>query len=152
MYSNFVVSRWWLQLGASSFAFMIIGLGIPLFSVITRMSLEGSGLTTHKTGNILAVFLPFSISWMLYQGASVTTLLAWGGVLFTSAVAFLLPLVLALHILKEYEREGVISVYRGFAVVQTREQKIVATKVLLALASLSVAAAILGLLFFGGPS
>jgi hypothetical protein len=136
-----------MQLGSSLFAFMIIGLGIPLFSVLTRMNLTGSGLCSHGTGNALAVYLPFSISWLLYQGEAVTELLSWGGTLFTSIVAFILPLLLALHTVMEFDMEGSIEVYYGY--FTSKRSQIWALVLLLALAILSVVAALYGIMFLG---
>lgn len=142
-----------MQLGASLFAFMIIGLGIPLFSVLTRMNLVGSGLVSHQVGNALAVYWPWSISWMLYQGKAVTQLLSWGGVLFTSAVAFLLPLVLTLHTVLDYDTiQGSIQVYGGGAsqrFLSSKRNQVVALVVLLTLAVLSVSAALVGQFYVG---
>ena len=136
-----------MQFGAFIFEFMIIGIGIPLFSVLTRMNLTGSGLCSHAVGNLLAVYFPFSVSWMLYQGDAVTELLAWGGVLFTSAVAFILPLMLALHTVLEFDVQGVIDVYRGYFLSPEAQKN--ALIVLLVLAVTSVAVAIIGLIFAG---
>ena len=66
-----------LQLGASIFAFAIIGLGIPLFSVLTRLNLVGSGMCSEATANVFAVYLPFGLSWFLYDGSAITKLLSW---------------------------------------------------------------------------
>jgi lipid-A-disaccharide synthase-like uncharacterized protein len=139
-----------MQFGASIFAFMIIGLGIPLYSVLTRMNLTGSGLCSHAVGNGLAVYLPFSVSWMLYKGHAVTELLAWGGVLFTSVVAFILPLLLALHTVLEFDVQGAIAVYGGW--FESSNSQWNALIVLLGLAVLSVVCAVVGLIFEGGPS
>jgi amino acid permease len=84
-----------IQVAASLFAFFIIGLDIPLFSVLARYNLTSSGLCSTRTANILVVWIPWSISWIFYTGNDIGALLAWGGVLLTSAVAFLLPLYLA---------------------------------------------------------
>jgi amino acid permease len=133
-----------MQLGASLFAFMIVGLGSPLFSVLTRMNLTGSGLATQRTGNMLAVYFPWGVSWMLYQGKAVTELLSWGGVIFTSAVAFLLPLVLALHTVLEFDQEGSIHVYGTRGWIVSRQAQIVTLIVLLSLAVVSVGTAVAG--------
>lgn len=136
-----------MQLGSSLFAFMIVGLGIPLFSVLARMNLTGSGLTTYHVANLFAVYLPFSVSWMLYQGDLVTQLLSWGGVLFISAVAFILPLILTLHTVMEFDVEGSIEVYAGFlpqSMVASKRSKITALVVILTLTSLAVGSAIAG--------
>ena len=41
------------------FCLFIIGLGIPLFSVLTRLNLTGSGLCSEFVANIFAVYLPW---------------------------------------------------------------------------------------------
>ena len=68
---------WPLQLGASLFAFAIVGFGIPLFSVLTRLNLVGSGLCSENIGNLLAVYLPFTLAWFLYDSAAITKILSW---------------------------------------------------------------------------
>jgi hypothetical protein len=68
---------WPLQVGASIFAFAIVGFGIPLFSVLTRLNLVGSGLCSEATANILAVYFPFALSWLLYDSTAVTKILSW---------------------------------------------------------------------------
>lgn len=135
-----------LQIGASIFAFFIIGLGIPLFSVLTRYSLVGSGICETLKANILAVYLPFGVGWLLYQGEGVTNLLSWGGVVCTSVVAFILPLLVSLHTVEEFEHHGAVEVYPSyFSSLQTsKEAQVLALKVLLVLAALSIMAALYG--------
>ena len=135
-----------LQIGASIFAFFIIGLGIPLFSVLTRYSLVGSGSFHTPTANLLAVYFPFSVGWLLYQGEGVTNLLSWGGVICTSLVAFILPLLVSLHTVEEFEHHGSIEVYPSyFTTLQTSKRaQVRALKVLLVFAVLSIIAAIFG--------
>jgi hypothetical protein len=131
-----------IQLGASIFAFAIIGLGIPLFSVLTRLNLTGSGLCSTKVANLIAVYLPFGVSWLLYGGDLVTKVLSWGGVCFTSLVAFILPLTLAHHIVQTFDYEGSVSVY--FDLIRGKRSELIALRVLLAVAILSIIAAIVG--------
>ena len=131
-----------MQIGASIFAFAIIGLGIPLFSVLTRLNLTGSGLCSERVGHLLAVFFPFSFAWMLYDGEDVTTLLSWGGVIFTSLVAFILPLILALHVVQCFDYEGHVLVYFGYFKESVTEARLL--YVLVFLAVLSVVAALIG--------
>lgn len=90
-----------LRIGASIFAFFIIGLDIPLFAVLTRYNLVNSGLCSTRVANVFVVYLPWSLSWLFYQGSAVSELLAWGGILFTGALAFLLPLYLAIRVLRQ---------------------------------------------------
>jgi hypothetical protein len=136
-----------MQLCASIFAFFIIGLGCPLFSVLTRMNLAGSGLVSHSTANGLAVYLPFLTSWVFYQGDAITQLLSWGGIIFTSLIAFILPLLLALHALDVCDDEGTVDVYSPFQHLTTQESQQTALRVLLVLAVLAIVAAIFGNVF-----
>ena len=135
-----------MQLCASIFAFFIIGLGCPLFSVLTRMNLVGSGMISYPVANGLAVYLPFLSSWMFYQGEAITNLLSWGGILFTSLIAFILPLLLALHTLDETDSEGSVDVYSPFHLPNKKSERI-ALQVLLGLSGVAIVAAICGNIF-----
>jgi hypothetical protein len=135
-----------MQLCASIFAFFIIGLGCPLFCVLTRMNLTGSGLVSHGTANGLAVYLPFLTSWMFYQGDAITQLLSWGGIVFTSLIAFVLPLLLALHALDVSNDEGAVDVYSPVHLT-TKISKKMTLIVLLGLAVISIILAIFGNVF-----
>ena len=135
----------WMQIGASIFAFAIVGLGFPLFSVLTRLNLTGSGLCSRRVGNVLAVYFPFGVSWLLNGGTGVRKLLSWGGVLFTSLVAFILPLVLALHVVKEFDYEGSVAVYCGR--LRDKRSELLSLRVLLSVAVFAIVLAILGNLF-----
>ena len=130
-----------MQICASIFAFFIIGLGTPLFSVLARLNLTGSGLCTKGQGNFLAVYLPFLGGWCFYGG--VARLLSWGGIIFTSLVAFIFPLVLSIHVLDVSDEKGSVAVYCNWQ-MQSKESQRSALKVLLTLAILSICAAIVG--------
>lgn len=134
-----------LRIGASLFAFIIIGLDIPLFSVLTRYNLVNSGLCSERLANWLVVYIPWGLSWIFYQGSAIATLLSWGGVLFTSAVAFILPLALALYMLI-YEADilGTIDVYDKAISSQSGKKR--AVVILLVTAIASVVYAFVGLL------
>jgi hypothetical protein len=135
-----------MQVCASIFAFFIIGLGCPLFSVLMRMNLTCSGLFSRPAANVLAVFLPFSVSWVFYQGDAVTQILSWGGMIFTSLVAFILPLLISLHSVHTSDDEGSVSVYGSWKITSKKSQKII-LRILIILAALSICAAILGNIF-----
>lgn len=68
-------------------------------------------MCTEQVANILIVWIPWGASWIFYQGSSIAVLLSWGGVLLTSAVAFLLPLYLALSVLVTTDAKGSIDAY-----------------------------------------
>lgn len=132
-----------MQICASVFAFFIIGLGCPLFSVLARMNLTGSGLVSKPVGNLLAVVLPFSISWVFYQGEAITKLLSWGGILFTSVTAFILPLLISLHSLATSTNEGSVPVFKAWGEISRQTEKRILIGLLVA-AILSILAAIFG--------
>ena len=133
-----------MQLCASIFAFFIIGLGCPLFSVLTRMNL--TTIMSYRRANGLAVYLPFLTSWIFYQGDAITQLLSWGGIIFTSLIAFILPLLLALHSLDTSDDEGNVDVYAPLH-LPTKQSQRRALIVLLILAIISIIAAIFGNVF-----
>jgi hypothetical protein len=110
------------------------------------MNLTGSGLVSHNVGNLLAVVLPFSVSWMFYQGDAILQLLSWGGIIFTSLVAFVLPLLIALHAIDTSDEEGSVVVYGSWKLTSKKSRKIV-LRLLLVLAGLAISAAILGHVF-----
>mmetsp|Transcript_49019 Transcript_49019/g.95848 ORF Transcript_49019/g.95848 Transcript_49019/m.95848 type:complete len:518 (+) Transcript_49019:108-1661(+) len=105
---------------ASSFAFMVIGLGIPLFCVVTRLNLVSSGLLTNRMGILIVSVLPWVFSWMLYQGGGLEEVLAWGGLLLTGVISFIAPTALALYVTLGSETLGSISL----AAREWRGQKI----------------------------
>ena len=129
-----------MQLGATLFAFAIIGLGIPLFSVLTRLNLHG--ICSRNVANVLAVYFPFAVSWLLTSSGGVTKLLSWGGTIFTSLVAFILPLVLTIHVVEQNDVEGSIDVYYGW--FQSRASQLRSLRILLVVATLAIAVAIGG--------
>ena len=155
-----------MQIGASIFAFFIIGLNIPLFSILTRLSLTGGG-NEHRASsegnqfcslpvaNVLAVYLPFGLSWLFYQGSKVTLLLSWGGMIFTSLVSFLLPLALALYVVntKFESYKGSVHVYPwGMSnLLSSKTSQTWALRVLLCLSTFAVAVAIVGNLISEPP-
>lgn len=116
------------QISASLFAFFIIGLGIPLFSVLMKMNLVGSGLCTSTQGNILATFVPWLIGWLFYKGSAAAKLLSWGGVIFTSIIAFVAPLLLSIYSVTK-NMVGSINVWGYFNL--SKKQEITALLLLL---------------------
>jgi len=120
----------WMQLASCIFALLIVGLGIPLFCVLARANImEGSNLCPVM-GNVLGVYFPWAISWLFYRGSAITGLLSWGGILFTSAVAFILPILLALYTLRKYGNvQGSISIYGNW--IRSKNQEEIVLHILL---------------------
>ena len=133
-----------MQLCASIFAFFIIGLGCPLFSILARMNLtDGNAFLSRRAANLLAVYLPFLFSWVFYQGDAIIKLLSWGGIIFTSLVAFILPLLLSLHSLEKSGAGGSVNAYKPWQLTSKRKQNSALT-VLLALSITSIMIGIWG--------
>mmetsp|Transcript_14618 Transcript_14618/g.18482 ORF Transcript_14618/g.18482 Transcript_14618/m.18482 type:complete len:410 (-) Transcript_14618:74-1303(-) len=133
------------EISSMTFAFFIIGLGIPLFSVLTRLNLTGSGLCSEFKANLLAVYLPWGTAWMFYSGGSTSSLLGWGGIFFTSIIAFLAPLLVALHSVSAIDSDGSVSVYGNF--VLTKRQQILSLYGLLIFSVVSIVLAVVGELY-----
>ena len=127
------------QIGAEIFALFIIGLGIPLFSVLARLNLTGSGLCSTQTGNLLAVGLPFGVSFIFYKGTFDTILLSWGGTLFTSLIVFIYPLFLAYHTLDQTGSEGSIRIYGNYFQSKSSQHKALIVLIVLSLVSVLLA-------------
>jgi len=126
------------------FVFFIIGLGIPLFSVLTRLNLTGSGLCSEFVANLLAVYLPWGISWVFYLGGA-TAILGWGGIFFSSIIVFLAPLLLALYGVMKFDKKGSIAVYGER--FHSKRAQLIALGVLLLFSVMSILLAILGELY-----
>jgi len=106
-----------------------------------RLNLTGSGLCSESNANILSVYLPWSVSWLFYNGVAVEKLLSWGGTIFTSFCAFLAPLLLALKATTEYNK-GSISTWGGF-VFSLRTEKIILCMLILLASILVLVSAII---------
>jgi amino acid permease len=137
-----------LRVGASIFAFFIVGLDIPLFPVLTRYYLTNSGLCSPRMANLLVVYLPWATAWMFYQGSAIDELLSWGGILFTSAVAFLLPLYLAIRVLQSDQGETTSSIQVYGNWISSKRMELYATVALFLIAFVAVLAAIIGQAYY----
>jgi len=126
------------------FVFFIIGLGIPLFSVLSRLNLTGSGLCSEFVANLLAVYLPWGIAWVFYSGGA-TSLLGWGGIFFSSIIVFIAPLLLAIHTVIEFDAEGSVAVYGGL--FESKRAQLTALCVLLFFSVASIVLACFGKLY-----
>lgn len=121
------------------FAFFIIGLGIPLFSVLTRCNLTGSGLCTRFQANLLAVYLPWGAAWTLYSGGRTTALLGWGGIFFTSLIVFICPLLLAMHTMYSTKEKGSVSIYGGWFEKRSEQELILFCLIIFSIISIVMA-------------
>ena len=81
---------------AALFGVIIIGCGVPIYCVLIKNTLyAGRTFDLHTSFFVGAVF-PYLVSWMMYQGTVMLTVLSWAGLVINGIVAFLLPLVLAI--------------------------------------------------------
>jgi len=132
------------EIFAEIFVFFIIGLGIPLFSVLARLNLTGSGLCSEFVANLLAVYIPWGISWVFYSGGA-TGILGWGGIFFTSIIAFLAPLLLAIYSVMKFDVKGSIAIHGEY--FHSKRAQLIALGVLLLFSVMSIILAILGELY-----
>ena len=102
-------------------------------------------MCTERVANLLAIYLPWGTAWMFYNGGSTTALLGWGGIIFTSIIAFLAPLLMGLHAATTYTCDGSISVYGRL--VLSRRQKVLVLYGLLIFSSAAIVLAIIGELY-----
>lgn len=79
---------------AALFGITIIGAGVPVFCVIIKTTLYNSAGFSARWAVFCGAFVPYLISWSLYQGEKITTLLNWAGLVINGLVAFILPLVI----------------------------------------------------------
>mmetsp|Transcript_30996 Transcript_30996/g.40927 ORF Transcript_30996/g.40927 Transcript_30996/m.40927 type:complete len:479 (-) Transcript_30996:457-1893(-) len=122
---------WVTRFCSGSFGLFIIGLGIPVFSVLMRYNLVVGGMCTPIAGQFYSSVLPFLISWTMYQGHVVLELLSWSGTLLSSLLNFYGPMFLVL-----------IALHRGAsssAVASNRKKLLVAMMIILSLCILVAA-------------
>ena len=89
------------------FAFPIIVnlTSIPVLSIFQRYNLLSEKVCGKAMANFLAVVLPWLIAIPLYNGAGYQNLANWGGVLITSVVNFLVPIVVYIVAVRRAEAE-----------------------------------------------
>jgi len=85
---------------AAFFGASIIGAGVPVFCVIIKTTLYNSASFSARWSLFCGAFVPYLVSWTLYQGERITTLLNWAGLVINGVVAFILPLVITYHALE----------------------------------------------------
>jgi len=91
---------WFTRFSSGTFGLFIIGLGIPVFSVLCRYNLVVGGVCGPRAGMFYSSVLPFLISFTMYQGHFILDLLSWSGTLLSSLLNFYGPMVLCLIALK----------------------------------------------------
>eukprot|EP01084_Bolivina_argentea_P177791 307460_1 len=77
--------------------------GIPPFCAVIRYNLLNSGILQSGSNfwaNILSVFIPFVVSIILYHGNGFNNLLNWTGVVFSSFINYILPILFYYKALK----------------------------------------------------
>lgn len=87
------------------FGVFIIGSGIPTFLIMIRTSLYHGGVFNENVSLFFGAYLPFCLSWLLYQGNILLRVLNWTGLIVNSLVAFVLPLLLTLYAIEKLQDE-----------------------------------------------
>ena len=83
------------RISAAFFGVLIIGAGVPIFCVIVKNSLATAKICNHDWSLFFGATLPYLVSWLMYQGTLLLTVVNWTGLVVNGSVAFILPLVLA---------------------------------------------------------
>lgn len=118
---------------------------MPLFSVLSRLNLTGGFPRSKKrcrVANVFALCFPFAISWCLNDTGAVTAALSWGGTIFSTFSAFVLPLLLTIYVVKACEIGGSVPVYWGW--FTSKHSELTSLHILLALTAFAIVAAIVG--------
>jgi len=76
------------------FSFGVIGLGIPLFSVVVRYNLFVGKVFSSRWSSFFGVVFPWLVSFLLYQGDGFDLFVTWASLLINGAINFILPVVL----------------------------------------------------------
>jgi amino acid permease len=84
------------RLCATLFGVVIIGLGVPIFSVIMRYNLVSGALCSEPWAHVWSSVLPWTTAWMLYQGSVMLKLLNWSGLILNGFIDFLMPGIVTL--------------------------------------------------------
>eukprot|EP01042_Synura_sphagnicola_P009524 gene9524-12215_t len=84
------------RFSAALFGVIIIGCGVPVFCVIIKNALEFNHVCSPWWASVWGSIMPYALSWMLYQGSLLMSVLNWTGLIVNGLVAFLLPMILAL--------------------------------------------------------
>jgi amino acid permease len=94
------------QLSAAVFGVIIMGAGVPVFCVMIKSSLYAGRFCGPDWAFFLGSVCPYLLSWLLYQGSVLMDLLNWCGLLVNGTVCFILPLALAIHVMRSRARRA----------------------------------------------
>uniref|UniRef100_A0A0C3UDE5 Amino acid transporter transmembrane domain-containing protein n=1 Tax=Guillardia theta (strain CCMP2712) TaxID=905079 RepID=A0A0C3UDE5_GUITC len=79
------------RVSAFLFAFGMIGLGIPFICIVTRYSLLVGRVCGPRMSHFWAIFFPWLVSWVFYEGGLFNELIAWSGDLALGPINFVFP-------------------------------------------------------------
>ena len=97
------------RVAAALFGVAIIGAGVPVFCIIVKSTLYTSGTCSAKMAVFIGCILPYLMSWTIYQGDFLISLLNWTGLIVNGLVAFILPLILCIKAAEYTVARGSIS-------------------------------------------
>ena len=90
------------NLSAALFSIFMLGSGVPIFCIIIKSTLYNSQTCSAQWSVFVGAVFPYMISWTLYQGSLLTTVMNWAGLFVNGLVAFVLPLVLSHYAFSNY--------------------------------------------------
>ena len=89
-------TAWLTRFAAAIFGVSIIGCGVPVFCVMIKNAIYSSRMANAGWSFFWGAVFPYAVSWTLFQGSALMTIMNWAGLIVNGTCAFILPLVLAL--------------------------------------------------------
>lgn len=101
------------------FSLGVIGLGIPLFSIIIRYNLFGGGVCSDKWAAFWGTVFPWLFAWAFYQGSAFDAFVNWTSLFFNGFINFVIPIAVYLRA-KQLEARNRKKLLRDAANPDTR--------------------------------
>lgn len=109
-----VLTRWC----AAMFGICIIGAGVPVFSVIIKNTLFATKAAGAQWCFFFGSIFPYCVSWMLYQGQTVTNVLNFAGLVVNGLVAFVFPSILCFYFFRYKSVEEFVEIKKSKSLVR----------------------------------
>jgi hypothetical protein len=103
----------WLQICVYLFSFTTIGIGIPVYTIITRYNLFVSNICSSFNSKLVAIVFPWCISFALYQGDGFVRFVNWSSLVFSNVINFILPAMVYIESVRRYGEGNGNGAYTG---------------------------------------
>eukprot|EP01104_Vermistella_antarctica_P020277 TRINITY_DN8619_c0_g1_i1.p1 TRINITY_DN8619_c0_g1~~TRINITY_DN8619_c0_g1_i1.p1 ORF type:complete len:638 (-),score=100.18 TRINITY_DN8619_c0_g1_i1:47-1894(-) len=88
---------WELNISTSIFSFAVVGLGIPLYSIVIRYNLYVGKVCNSFWSAMWGVVFPWAVSWLFYQGSGLVTFVTYSATYISGVINFVIPFLLYLR-------------------------------------------------------